>query len=132
MRRECKENETAMQHYVKRYECASLNTFWPRMMLLCRRANAVVRWCVPAEVDAGVSSKRAVHLSLSLEGGVLSIVSKPKARLDWRSQVLSFEFRPRFALDHSCYKAAGRSITACDSSSRGLALAKDARPSQDV
>ena len=60
MRRERKENETAMQHYVKWYECASLNTFWPATEQLCRRANAVVRCCVPAEVDASSSNARAV------------------------------------------------------------------------
>ncbi len=61
MRRERKESERAMQHYVKWYECASLTTFWPAMALLCRRANAVVRCCVPAELDARRFSARAVQ-----------------------------------------------------------------------
>ena len=85
MRRERKENQAAMLHYVKWYECASLNTFWPAMMLLCRSANAVVRWCVPAEVDAAFLAREPYNLLLSLAEDVLSIISKPNARLDWRT-----------------------------------------------
>ena len=60
MRRERKENETAMQHYVNWYECASRAPFWPAMARLCQRANAVVSCSLPAEVDARRVYARAV------------------------------------------------------------------------
>jgi len=86
MRRERKENETAMQHYVKWYECASRAPFWPAMALLSRRANAVVRWCVPAEVDAGVSSARAAPaVAIASRRRPKHNFEAKSANLDWRS-----------------------------------------------
>ena len=92
MRRERKENETAMQHYAEGYECASLSTFCPAMALLCRSAKCGGELLSARQrlMPAFLASELC-NLSLSLEEGVLSIVSKPKARLDWRRFFLSFE-----------------------------------------
>ena len=130
MRRERKESETAMQHYVKWYECASLSTFWPAITLSCRRAKCAGEMVCQQVVDAGGECSEVHHLSLSLADDCLRIISKPKAT----------QFAHRFFLSSLAAllpqslinTLLGATTSVCDTSGRVLALAKDARPSHYV